>query len=71
MDNEIRKHHCYIGDGVYAEFDGYGIWLRTGNHQQDHLCDDKIYMEPGVMHSLNLFIESLKFNNIEKEENNE
>jgi len=54
MTEEERKIHSYIGDGVYAEFDGYGIWLRTGNHE-DHLCDDKIYIEPSVLESLNMF----------------
>jgi hypothetical protein len=23
------QHPCYLGDGVYASFDGYQIWLRT------------------------------------------
>lgn len=59
MHDKERANHCYIGDGVYAEFDGYGIWLRTGNHQE-HLCDDKIYMEPDVLDSLNKFVEHLK-----------
>lgn len=65
MNSEERKNHCYLGDGVYAAFDGYGIWLRTGNHQ-DHLCDDKIYIEPDVMDSLNRFIEHLKIIHMEK-----
>lgn len=56
MTEDERKNHTYLGDGVYAEFDGYGIWLRTGNHQ-DHLCDDKIYIEPNVLRGLNKFVE--------------
>lgn len=24
--------HRYLGDGVYASFDGQHIWLRTGSH---------------------------------------
>ena len=47
----------YIRDGVYAEFDGFGIWLRTGNHQKE-LADDSIYLEPEVLHSLNEFYKS-------------
>lgn len=37
----------YLGDAVYASFDGYHIWLRTGdgNHQQ-------IALEPSVYQSL-------------------
>ena len=43
--------NVYLGDGVYAEFDGYGVWLRTGDHR-DELCDNKIYLDPGVMEKL-------------------
>ena len=54
MNEKERAMHTYLGDGVYAEFDGYGIWLRTGNHE-DHLCDNKIYLEPDVLKRLNNF----------------
>lgn len=54
MPQDERKNHDYIGDGVYAEFDGYGIWLRANDHR-DHLCTDKIYIEPDVLESLNQF----------------
>lgn len=59
MNNEEKINHTYLGDAVYAEFDGYGFWLRTGNHQ-DHLCDNKIYMEPKVIENLNMFITYLE-----------
>ena len=36
----------YIGDGVYASFDGYQIWL--GLHEGQQL----IALEPSVMSSL-------------------
>jgi len=35
----------YLGDGVYAEFDGFGIWLYANDHQNP---TDKIYLEPEV-----------------------
>lgn len=70
MNSEERKNHCYLGDGVYAEFDGYGIWLRTGNHQ-DHLCDAKIYMEPDIIDSLNQFVEYLTKAHAKKGSENE
>jgi len=42
----------YLGDGVYAIFDGYGIWL----HANDHECPtDKVYLEPSVLEVLNRF----------------
>jgi len=46
------KPASYLGDGVYALFDGYGIWL----HANDHLNPtDKVYLEPEVLESLNRF----------------
>ena len=37
----------YLGDAVYASFDGYHIWLKTedGNHQ-------RIALEPSVYFAL-------------------
>ncbi len=56
MSPEERKNHSYIGDGVYAEFDGMGFWLRTGDHR-DELCTNKIYMEVGVLNNLLDFVD--------------
>ena len=45
----------YLGDGVYAIFDGFGIWL----HANDHRCPtDRIYLEPSVLQALNRFAKS-------------
>jgi hypothetical protein len=42
----------YLGDGVYAIFDGSGVWL----HANDHLHpSDKVYLEPQVLEALNKF----------------
>lgn len=62
MTPEERENYCYLGDGVYAYFDGYGIWLRTGDHREE-LCDDKIYIEPDVLNSLNKFNEHVRKKN--------
>lgn len=59
MNKEERENYSYIGDGVYAFFDGFGIWLRTGSHEEDK-CDDKIYLEPDVLVSLNKFVDRLR-----------
>lgn len=45
----------YLGDGVYASFDGYQVWLRTqrgGVHE--------IALEPAVFHALTDYVERLK-----------
>lgn len=38
----------YLGDGVYASFDGYQIWLRTPRLTGDHT----IALEPKVFEAL-------------------
>jgi hypothetical protein len=39
----------YIGDGVYADFDGYHIVLATDRAEGGQ---HKIYLEPAVFHAL-------------------
>lgn len=51
------ENHCYLGDGVYAFFDGYAIRLRTGDH---NVFDQEIFLEPEVLSSLNKFYERAK-----------
>lgn len=48
LDNEI-----YLGDSVYAKFDGYGIELTTRNGYPDD-PRNKIYLEPIVLEALDL-----------------
>lgn len=38
---------CYLGDAVYASHDGYQIWLRTGDGN-----DQRIALEPQVLAAL-------------------
>ena len=47
-------HEDYLGDGVYALFDGYAIWLRANdvNNPTDEIC-----LEPQVIRSLYSFNE--------------
>jgi len=42
----------YLGDGVYAIYDGYGIWLHANDHKNP---TDRIYLEPQVMEVLDRF----------------
>ena len=45
----FNGHECpatYCGDGVYAIFDGYGIWLHANDHKNP---SDRIYLEPDVL----------------------
>lgn len=50
IDFEGAKRPCsYLGDGVYAIFDGYGIWLHANDHKHP---TDRVYLEPKVWQSL-------------------
>ena len=49
----------YLGDSVYAQFDGYGITLTTENGLPDD-PSNSIYMESKVLGALDRFIERLK-----------
>jgi hypothetical protein len=48
----------YLGDGVYAEFDGYVIILRTGSHIQDE-ADNEIILDNDVTNALLAFIRDI------------
>lgn len=47
----------YLGDGVYADFDGYGIILTTENGIR---ATNNIYLEPQCFEALNRFVERLR-----------
>ena len=42
-----KEESTYIGDGVYASFDGYQIWLASNNHE-----NKVIALEPSVLDNL-------------------
>lgn len=45
----------YLGDAVYASYDGWHIWLRTGDGN-----DNKIALDPEVWASLQRFVAELQ-----------
>lgn len=53
-----KREPEYLGDGVYASFDGYHIWLRTGAHEGPHVTNE-IALEPSVYAALMHFHERL------------
>jgi predicted component of type VI protein secretion system len=42
----------YLGDGVYAIYDGYGIWLHANDLENP---TDRVYLEPKVFNALKKF----------------
>lgn len=53
---DIMKNKEYIGDSVYAEYDGFGLIITTENGGD---CDpsNSIYLEPEILNSLNQFFQ--------------
>ena len=51
MENET-----YLGDGLYARFDGFSIWLRAPRENGDHV----IALEPGILSALIAYAEQVK-----------
>ena len=43
----MNDDSTYLGDGVYASFDGYQIWLAVNHHE-----NKQIALEPKVMEAL-------------------
>lgn len=56
-----RDKETYLGDGLYASFDGCGISLRTSRFDGEHW----VYLEPDVYESLLAYVEKLKGDNQE------
>jgi hypothetical protein len=52
----MRGNSVYLGDAVYARFDGYGIELRLNQHSGSVL----IYLEPGTIEALQEFWDRAK-----------
>ena len=51
------ENQTYLGDGVYAEFDGYGIVLKANHHENP---TDRIYLEPAVYHALVAWVKAIR-----------
>lgn len=51
----MLKNETYLGDSVYASFDGWCIWLRTGDGN-----NQRIALEPHVLEALLEFIKTIK-----------
>jgi hypothetical protein len=46
----------YLGDGLYASFDGYQFRLRAPRLEGDH----EVYMEPPVLYAFEQYVEVIK-----------
>lgn len=57
MSEEKQMPTTHLGDGVYAIWDGFGVWLYANSHINP---TDKVYLEPEVFEGLKQFIEKNK-----------
>ena len=46
----------YLGDGLYASFDGFGITLRAPRTGGDHF----VYLEPSVLDAFEQYVTALQ-----------
>lgn len=58
------NNHKYLGDGVYANYDGYHVELRTGSHKSDVL----VFLDPEVAQSLVEYIQNTQILSKQKDE---
>lgn len=49
-------NEVYLGDGLYASFDGYHVSLRAPRGDTHHI----VYLEPEVLATFIKWVESLK-----------
>jgi hypothetical protein len=54
---EKKVPATYLGDAVYAIYDGYGYWLRLNDHRNEI---GQIYLEWPVLDALFAFVENCK-----------
>ena len=63
------QNPTYLGDGLYAEYDGYGVWLGTPGYTNAHSSrhifsvlgfERKVYLEPEVYEALTNFVAKIK-----------
>lgn len=48
MADMDEREETYLGDGLYASFDGFQIWLRAPREEGDHV----VALEPQVFYAL-------------------
>ena len=57
VEPQPRTHQTYLGDGLYAEFDGWQVWLFTHDGYQR---TNAVALEPGVLTKFLAYLEALK-----------
>ena len=58
----MREHQSYLGDGVYASFDGFSVWLAV-----DEPENNVVALEPETFVALCKYVNRLKSNDGEQQ----
>ena len=59
MSNKKGEFEEYLGDRLYADFDGYQICL-SANDRASGSPTDEVYLKPGVIGNLLTYIKTLQ-----------
>jgi hypothetical protein len=57
---EKRPYEEYLGDGLYADFDGYQIILSANDRVDGPGSTDKVALEPGVINAFMRYVKRLR-----------
>jgi len=68
MSNKYPKFQIYLGDAVYAEWDGYHVWLKTSNPRNP---DNAIALDVHVQEALMRYLNQLPQRIREDDDNNQ
>jgi hypothetical protein len=60
MATESTYYEVYLGDGLYASFDGYQILLHANGHDFEHGATDRVALEPGVVNTFLAYVKQLR-----------
>ena len=55
-DEPPTERETYLGDGLYASWDGFSIWLRAPREGGDHV----VALEPEVLAAFQQFVRALR-----------
>jgi hypothetical protein len=55
-----RPYEEYLGDGLYADFDGYQILLSANGRVGEPESTDSVALEPGVVHCFETYVKRLR-----------
>lgn len=56
MNKPYDAQETYLGDGLYAAYDGFYVWLRAPRENGDHI----VGMDPSVLDNFERFVQAMR-----------